>query len=199
MRRVEALVGLDAFRFLAREHVLVGQVTEALKLHSADELPERVAALTTRLRDAERELERLQAAAVLQAAPQLAAGATDVGGVAVVAHARRRRRQRRRRAQAGDRRARSASTTAGRPSSLRSSASPATGPVLVVAVNEAARGRGVKAGELVRVGAGVLGGGGGGKDDLAQGGGTDASKVDAALAAVRARIAEVGRVLVSRP
>ena len=40
------------------------------------------------------------------------------------------------------------------------------------------------AGPLVRVAAQVLGGGGGGKDDLAQGGGTDPSKVSAALGAV---------------
>ena len=59
----------------------------------------------------------------------------------------------------------------------------------MVAVNDAARERGIKAGALVKTGAGVLGGGGGGKDDLAQGGGTDASQVDAALAALRAQIA----------
>ena len=46
------------------------------------------------------------------------------------------------------------------------------------------------AGELVRVAAGVLGGGGGGKDDVAQGGGQDASKIGAALDAVRDAIAQ---------
>jgi len=43
VRRVEALVGTDAFRFLATESVLVSQLTEQLKVRR-DELPERVAA-----------------------------------------------------------------------------------------------------------------------------------------------------------
>jgi alanyl-tRNA synthetase len=60
----------------------------------------------------------------------------------------------------------------------------------VVAANEAARERGVKAGELVRVAAQTLGGGGGGKDDVAQGGGSDPSKVADALAAVTRTVAE---------
>ena len=55
-------------------------------------------------------------------------------------------------------------------------------PVVVVATNAAARERGVRAGALVRTASGILGGGGGGKDDLAQGGGTDADKLVEALA-----------------
>ena len=56
VRRVEALVGTDAYRFLAREHHLVGQLTEALKARP-EELPERIDGILTRLKDAERELE----------------------------------------------------------------------------------------------------------------------------------------------
>ena len=41
VRRVEALVGTDAYRFLAREHVLVAQLSEMLKARP-EELPERV-------------------------------------------------------------------------------------------------------------------------------------------------------------
>ena len=57
-------------------------------------------------------------------------------------------------------------------------------PVIVVATNEPARARGIKAGALVRTAAGALGGGGGGKDDIAQGGGTDAGAVGQALEAL---------------
>ena len=65
-------------------------------------------------------------------------------------------------------------------------------PVVVVATNEPARERGIRAGELVRVaGPGVLGGGGGGKDDIAQGGGQDPAKVGEALAAVEWRVGEL--------
>ena len=45
--------------------------------------------------------------------------------------------------------------------------------------------------DLVRVGSEVLGGkGGGGRPDMAQAGGPDASKADAALAAIREAIAK---------
>jgi alanyl-tRNA synthetase len=57
-------------------------------------------------------------------------------------------------------------------------------PVLVVAVSDAAKAVGLKAGALVKIGSTILGGGGGGKDDFAQGGGTDASKSQAALLAI---------------
>ncbi len=63
-------------------------------------------------------------------------------------------------------------------------------PLTVIAVNEAARERGVKAGALVRTAAKTLGGGGGGKDDVAQGGGTDPSAVDAAIEAVRSQVGQ---------
>ncbi|MFI7579028.1 DHHA1 domain-containing protein, partial [Kocuria kalidii] len=61
-------------------------------------------------------------------------------------------------------------------------------PLVLVATTEGARDAGVKAGRLVRTAAEVLGGGGGGKDDVAQGGGQDASRVGAALDAVLADI-----------
>src|SRR5690606_23303987 len=80
VRRVEALVGADAYTFLAREHAIVGQVTEMLKARP-DELPERVSGMITRLKDAERDLERLRREQVLAAASSLTDGVRDVGGV----------------------------------------------------------------------------------------------------------------------
>ena len=62
-------------------------------------------------------------------------------------------------------------------------------PIVIVATNDAARAAGVQAGPLAKEAAGVLGGGGGGKPDLAQGGGTDAAALPAALRAVTARLA----------
>jgi alanyl-tRNA synthetase len=57
-------------------------------------------------------------------------------------------------------------------------------PVLVVATSDEARAAGVKAGALVKIGSAILGGGGGGKDDFAQGGGTEVSKIADALLAI---------------
>jgi alanyl-tRNA synthetase len=56
IRRVEALVGTDAHAFLAKEHMLVNQLTEMLKV-KAEDIPERVDALITKLKEAERILE----------------------------------------------------------------------------------------------------------------------------------------------
>ncbi|MGZ4590806.1 MAG: alanine--tRNA ligase [Actinomycetes bacterium] len=178
VRRVEALVGTDAYQFLAREHALVAQLTDTLKVRP-EELPDRIAAITARLREVERDLEKVRSAQVLQAAGELAANPVDVFGVGVVATqlpdgtgADDLRRL------VLDVRGR---IPADRPAVVAGAAVANDRPVLVVAVNEKGRDWGVKAGELVRVAAQVLGGGGGGKDDVAQGGGSDATKVDEAL------------------
>jgi alanyl-tRNA synthetase len=181
VRRIEALVGADAYGFLAREHVLLAQVSEALKTRP-EELPERVAGIVERLRETEKELERLRSGQVLAAAPGLATAPTDVFGVAVVTHA----------APAGtsaDDLRRLALDVRGRlgqdrPVVVAVAAKAGERPVVVVAVSEKGREWGLKAGALVRVAAQVLGGGGGGRDDVAQGGGTDASRIAEALGAV---------------
>jgi alanyl-tRNA synthetase len=178
VRRVEALVGVDAYQFLAREHVLVSQLTEALKVRP-EELPDRVAALTARLREVEKDLEKVRSSQVLAAAGELAANPTDVFGVGVVTH----------RAPDGtgaDDLRRLVLDVRGRIPGTRPAVvamvSVANGrPVVVVAVNDKGREWGIKAGDLVKVAATVLGGGGGGKDDVAQGGGTDPAKADEAL------------------
>ena len=84
VRRVEALVGADAYQFLAREHVLVSQLSETLKVRP-EELPERVGDIVERLRAAEKEIEKHRVGQVLAAAGSLAAAAHDVHGVQVVA------------------------------------------------------------------------------------------------------------------
>jgi alanyl-tRNA synthetase len=168
VRRVEALVGTDAFRYLARESVLVSQLTEQLKTRRED-LPDRVAALVSRVRDAERDLERVRSAQILGAAAELAEGADDVGPVALVTH------QVPDGTSADDIR-KLALDVRGRLPQQRAAAVviagvPADRPAVVVAVNEPGRALGLAAGALVRSAAQALGGGGGGRDDIAQGGG----------------------------
>jgi len=179
-RRVEAFVGLDAFRHLAAERALVTELTEMLKVPSG-QLADRISATLNKLKATEKELDRLRKEQLAAQAANLLAGAKDAAGVRVIAHDA---------GQVGG-----ADDLRGLAMDLRnrlgSDASTVAvagvsndRPVIIVATNEAARGAGVKAGALVRVAAGILGGGGGGKDDVAQGGGTDAAKVGPALAAV---------------
>jgi alanyl-tRNA synthetase len=192
VRRVEALVGTDAFRYLATESLLVSQLSEQLKARR-EELPERVAALVARVRDAEKELERLRSAQLLGAGAGLAGGAEDIGGVAFVAH----------RVPDGtsadgirtlalDVRGR----LADRPAVVLVAGVPADRPVVVAAVNERARERGLAAGALVKKAAAQLGGGGGGRDDVAQGGGAPigdngSDAIDEAFSAVRAVVRDM--------
>ena len=85
VRRVEALVGTDAYQFLAREHVLVAQLSETLKVRP-EQLPERVSDIVDQLRTAEKEIEKVRVAQLLAGRGALAAAATRVGPVHVVAH-----------------------------------------------------------------------------------------------------------------
>jgi alanyl-tRNA synthetase len=149
-------------------------------------VPERVAGIVSRLRDAEKEIAALRGGRVLAVAGDLAANPLDVHGVAVAVH----------RAPDGttpdDLRKLALEVRkllGARPAVIATAAVAGERPVVVVAVNEAGRGLGLKAGALAKTAAGALGGGGGGKDDVAQGGGTDAGAVDAALEAVRAQVA----------
>ena len=67
-------------------------------------------------------------------------------------------------------------------------------PVVVIAVNEAGRGSGLAAGQLVGVAARALGGNGGGKPDVAQGGGVPLSHpgvIDEAFDAVRGALRDI--------
>jgi len=186
-RRVEGLVGLDAYHHLAREHVLLGQLAEAFKVPPG-EVPDRVAATVARLREAERELGQLKAAQVLQRAGELAAQAKEVYGFAYVgveAPA----------GTSGDLVRSLALDIRGRIDRDRPAAVvvAAGGPrvSLVATVNDAGRARGLSANALLREAAPAVGGKGGGKDDVAQGGGSDAAGIGEAL-----RLAEylVGRV-----
>ena len=179
VRRVEALVGVDAYKFLAREHILLNSLTEIIKGARVEELPERINGLINSMKEIEKELGALRSAQALAQVGEIAQSATVINGTTVIT------------ALLGDGiagddlrkialelRAKAANSVVALISVNDSK------PVLVVAASDAARAGGIKAGALVKVGSTVLGGGGGGKDDFAQGGGTDAAKSLDALAAI---------------
>ncbi|HET7388941.1 MAG TPA: alanine--tRNA ligase [Nocardioidaceae bacterium] len=186
VRRVEALVGSDAYSFLAREHLLVAQLSETLKARP-EELPERVYDLVERLRTAEKEIERVRLQQLLASAAELAAGAGDVYGVRFVGH-------RVAGAGAGDVRRLALDVRsrmpAGSPGVVALVGTGTGKPATVVAVNDEARAWGISANTLVKIAATALGGSGGGKDDIAQGGGVDESRAEQAVRDVEH---EVGR------
>ena len=185
-RRVEALVGLDSFNHLAAERTLVNQLTGLMKVQSSADLPEKLNQTLAKLKAAEKELAQLRREKLQAEAGKLLENAQTIGSVRVLAHDAGELDANGVRELALDLRSRFGSEAA-----VVAVVGVANGrPVVLVATNEGAREAGVKAGALVRVAAGVLGGGGGGKDDVAQGGGQDASKIGAALDAVRDAIAQ---------
>ncbi|MFE9249445.1 alanine--tRNA ligase [Streptomyces sp. NPDC007088] len=187
VRRIEALVGVDAYNFLAREHTVVAQLQELVK-GRPEELPEKIAGMLGKLKDAEKEIDKFRAEKVLQAAAGLAENARDVHGTALVtgqvpdgtgADDLRRLVLDVRGRIPGD-----------RPVVVALFTVAGGRPLTVIATNEAARQRGLKAGDLVRAAAKTLGGGGGGKPDVAQGGGQNPQAVPEAVAAVERLVAE---------
>jgi alanyl-tRNA synthetase len=194
VRRVEAYVGLDSFRHLAKERALMAGLASSLKVPS-EEVPARVANLVERLKAAEKELERARQASTRAAAANAAAGAERIGNVHVVAQ-----------------RMSSGMTAA----DLRSLVGDIRGklgsdPAVValitvvpgedgstvpyaVATNSAAQDLGINASDLIKPLAAAVDGRGGGKADLAQGSGKDPTGIDAALTAVRSEIAAIARV-----
>ena len=180
VRRVEALVGVDAYSFLAREHVLLNSLNDLIKSTRVEELPERISSLLSRLKEVEKELAQIKTKQALAAASSLIASAEKVNGISLLAH------------DMGDNLSgddlRSIaldlrSRVKGSVIALASRG--ADKVVLVVAVDDDARARGVKAGTLVKLASTILGGGGGGKDDFAQGGGINSAKISEAMNAIK--------------
>jgi alanyl-tRNA synthetase len=179
VRRVEALVGVDAYKFLAREHVLLNSLTDLIKGARTEELPERISELLNKMKDIEKELASVRSAQALSQVGELAKSALVINGISFISSVmadgvsgddlRK---------IAIDLRSREAQSVVALISANEGK------PVLVVATSEGARSAGVKAGALVKIGSTILGGGGGGKDDFAQGGGIDASKSLDALSAI---------------
>ena len=179
VRRVEALVGVDAYKFLAREHILLNSLSDLIKGARAEELPERISDLLNKMKDIEKELAVVRSAQALSQVGDLAKSAKIINGISYISSVMADG------VSGDDLRKIALDLRERQAKSVVALISANDGkPVLVVATSEEARTSGVKAGALVKIGSTVLGGGGGGKDDFAQGGGTDASKSLEALTAI---------------
>jgi alanyl-tRNA synthetase len=179
VRRVEALVGVDAYKFLAREHILLNSLTDLIKGSRAEELPERISELLNKMKEIEKELAAVRSAQALSQVGDLAKSASTINGHTFIGSVMSDG------VSGDDLRKIAIDLRSAHPNSVVALLSNNDGkPVLVVAVSDQSRAAGVKAGALVKIGSTVLGGGGGGKDDFAQGGGTDSSKSLDAIAAI---------------
>lgn len=184
-RRIEASVGLDAMKQLARERSTVAQLSELLKVPGPD-VYQRVTGLMDRIKEAERTIAQLNQEKVLARATDAAASAQKLGPATVVTT------ELGEVANAADVRSfvLDVRNRLNDPSHVIAAVGLANDkPAVVIAVGPEAQQAGLKAGALVTSACKTLGGGGGGKPDLAQGGGQDATKVSQALQAVRDQVA----------
>jgi len=84
VRRVEALVGHDAYQYLAREHVLLNSLTEIIKGARADELPQRISELVEKMKSMEKELSAVRSAKALAATSQIANKAKKIRDINLI-------------------------------------------------------------------------------------------------------------------
>lgn len=188
VRRVEALVGVDAYRFFAREHLILNSVNETLKVTKPEELPERIESILEKLKGAEREIAQFRSKEALVQIDPLITKIITIGKIkAIVATVT---------GDLGNEELRV--LTGAIAERLRGESlvitlfSASKKPIVVAQTTEGARNLGVKAGELVKRASKTLGGGGGGKDDFAQGGGADSSAIPAAIKELEAYLATIG-------
>ena len=183
VRRVEALVGHDAYKYLAREHLLLNSLTEIIKGARAEELPERISELIEKMKGMEKELSAVRVASAISASAELLKGAKKIGDTTFISASLAKGLT------AEELRAVALSLKAQSANLIILLSSVTEGKVILIcAVSPDAIKSGVKAGELVKIGSTVLGGGGGGKDDSAQGGGVSADKVSDAFSEIEKTI-----------
>jgi alanyl-tRNA synthetase len=177
VRRIEAVTGPEAVTLLRSHDELVREAAHALRT-SPEQVPAKVADLQGQLKQA--------------AKAGAGNGAVDVGDLAGRAEEIHGARVLTSTVQVADPKA--LLDAADRLKNSLGDAAIVLGAVtdgkvsLIASVAPALVERGVKAGELVKVAAKVVGGGGGGRDTMAQAGGRDPEKLDDALAAARAAI-----------
>jgi alanyl-tRNA synthetase len=182
VRRVEAVTGENALAYLQQLESTVGGVAGALKVTPA-EVPQRVSAVLDQVRALEKEIAALKGKLASSQGDELMAQAVDVKGLKVLA------------ATLDGADAKTLRETMDKLKDKLKSAAIVLAAVdggkvqLAAGVTSDSTGK-LKAGELVNFVAQQVGGKGGGKPDLAMAGGTDPSKLSAALASVQGWVAE---------
>ena len=177
IRRVEAVTGRNAIHFLQSLEDKVNEASAILKTHSGD-LVSRVIQLQESLRQAERELDKANSKLAASQGDELATQAIDVNGIKVLAV----------RLDGADaqvlRETMDALKAKLKTAAIVLASVQGDKVSLIAGVTADTIGK-VKAGDLVNFVAQQVGGKGGGKPEMAMAGGTDPSKLSAALNGVK--------------
>jgi alanyl-tRNA synthetase len=176
VRRIEALTGENAYEWVRSGDKLVQALAERVKA-GRDNLDDKVQQLLDRNRALEKELDRLKGKLASASGGDLASRAVDIAGTKVLA------------AKIEDSDPKALRDLVDQLRNKLGSAAVVLGSVkdgkvsLIAGVTKDRTDR-IKAGDLVNLVATQVGGKGGGRPDLAQAGGTDPTRLDAALDSV---------------
>ena len=183
VRRVEALVGIDAYQYLAKEHVLLNSLTQLIKGSTTSDLPDRISELLEKIKNIEKELSVYKSAKALESVSSLEAKVSKFGSLNVIVERVEDE------VTIEDLRSIALKLKEKVKSSVVVLASVFSGkPLLVASISPEGIKEGLKAGDLIKIGSSALGGGGGGKDDFAQGGGVNAKDIPMALDQIKKAI-----------
>jgi alanyl-tRNA synthetase len=179
-RRIEALVGFEAFKALSAEALIVQQITETLKVPKED-LASKILQTIEQLKVAEKKLAAITLESLRSRIPEITKAAKKLSKFEFLHYAITE-------SVAVDQ-VRDLATSLAQALEAKASVVAVTAViedkvVLIVTCSAKARELGASSGNLVKLASAVLGGGGGGKDNLAQGGGPMVAKLKDAVSAI---------------
>ena len=179
-RRIEALVGFEAFKALSAEALIVQQITETLKAPKED-LASKILQTIEQLKVAEKKLAAITLESLRSRIPEITKAAKKLSKFEFLHYAITENVTV---DQVRDLATSLAQALEAKPSVVAVTAVIEDKVVLIVACSAKARELGASSGNLVKLASAVLGGGGGGKDNLAQGGGPMVAKLKDAVSAI---------------
>ena len=183
VRRIEATTGLVSLEALRENRKVVAEAAAVLKA-KPETLSDRLQQLLEESRALRREIEKYKAKEAAGAADSILGKAVEVGGLRIVAEKLE--------GLSADALRQMGDTLRGKCDEVVAVVASVVDGKLSIAAScgKNAVAKGVKAGDIIRAVTALCGGKGGGKPDSAMGGGTDASKLDEALAAVKGFVSE---------
>ena len=180
VRRIEAVTGQTALESVFTQDAQLHEIAHQVKANNSN-LNEKVRSLVEQVRSLEKEVQQLQDQQAAQESSSLAAKAIDIKGVRVLVSELKNAEPKLLRTMVDDLKNQLGSAVIVLGTANEGKVS------LIAGVTKDLTNK-VKAGELISVIAGQVGGKGGGRPDMAQAGGTDPAALPAALAGVEALV-----------
>lgn len=184
VRRIEAVTGRGVLEYINNSDALIANTAAALKTNQIHEIDKRAENVMTQSRELEKQIDDFKQKIAAAKANNIMAGKKHIGDIQLFT------------AQvdgmgADEMKAMADKIKAEVPNSVAVMGALTDGKITFVAMaSKDAVKKGVHCGQIIKEITAIAGGRGGGKPDMAQGGGSDASKIDDALAKVDEIVAE---------